>query len=348
MLCCLPCLRLDRWWRSAGYEDDTPARAQDERRPLYTPPDTILTPPERRADHSRYPSLAGSIATSTVWASQPVSPIRSMGGSTFRPALERSTSTSRASREKMQSISRAYGGQMRRLPSPRPSSRSPSVFTAPSRPPSGSNLADSFRLHMNQDIGHGVAPRRPPAAGLGRSISEPRYLSDLAGHEADRLGGYLALNASRGRSRLRSATLGMDDRLSSVPTRMDLGDGRGRSPGPAFAPLMMTAARSSEHSPHVDTLTSDPLHLSLDRLTMASERGIDSQRTVGRSSSHPALNAAIGGHSASAHDDCEGPDVVVCDLGLRGFGTLGNRRGRSRGRSWGPRPTMVDRRVFTE
>ncbi|WVF65997.1 hypothetical protein IAT40_000735 [Kwoniella sp. CBS 6097] len=307
MLSCFPCCALYRWVRG---DDDDP-----ERQPLFPPPSTILTPPKRRPN---LPNLSSSsldrMANNPIWSSAPVSPAKSTGA--FKTDLERVGSSSKLSeegRERMGSISRAYGGRMQFL---QPNTSTPSTPSIPSTPvgpglghlrplsslrplatpsstPTGHhepvNAFDQDHSQPNQDrFGGGQVPPpyRPSVPNLGRSASEPRNLADLGGFAPHQVP-FGALTVGRGRAmgrvsrgRNRSATINASQRFSSLSVDISSeGKGRGRSPGPA----LMSPALIKDDSAGGTAGEAD----------RGAKRGTEIGPSMGRSMSHPTLYSGV-------------------------------------------------------
>ncbi|ORX35298.1 hypothetical protein BD324DRAFT_682647 [Kockovaella imperatae] len=243
---CLPCF-------FRGQSEEVEVEDENaERRPLFPPPNTVLSPPRRRPTLPplQPDSLPSASDTALVSSTRTTTPARlsAVGRGWSSPGL------SSKSRERLGSISRAYQGRMHRLtqhsqpttPSaeqslyhPRAPSTASSALSAalsprrqnhsfrhttPSSPAGPSMPGDDDSRGYIGNVNSLASPRLPQADHhlLGRSVSEPRSLSHMAQddpsqalfahHQLPGTGGGTGFVA---RGRPRSATT--VDRLSPLP-----------------------------------------------------------------------------------------------------------------------------------
>ncbi|OCF36317.1 hypothetical protein I316_02192 [Kwoniella heveanensis BCC8398] len=333
---CFPCCALYRWIRGHDDRGNPP-----ERQPLFPPPSTILTPPQRRPN---LPNLSSSslehvtnASGGAIWSSAPVSPAKSTGG--FRADQERAGSSSRLNeegRERMGSISRAYGGRMQFL---QPNVSTPSTPSIPSTPvgpgpghlrplsslrpltatssstPTGHHNASSRDSQADRECererGQVPLPYRPSVPNMGRSASEPRNLADLGGFAPHQVP-FGALTVGRGRAcgsalgrvtrgRNRSATVTASQRFSSLSVDVSSeGKGRGRSPGPALMSSAMIIDGSGSASASASGFGS--ANVEQEAAGDATEDGTQQgSSAIGRSMSYPTL------YSGTNNDEGQGP-----------------------------------------
>ncbi|WVQ93630.1 hypothetical protein IAU59_000706 [Kwoniella sp. CBS 9459] len=331
MFSCLPCWALYRWAR--GFDDP-------ECQPLFPPPSTILTPPKRRPNLPNLSSSSSSserLANNAIWSSAPVSPAKSTGA--FRADLERVGSSSRLSeegRERMGSISRAYGGRMQFLQPTTSTPSTPSIPSTPVGPGSSSGLGhlrplsslrplttSSTPTGHHQSTGQVPPPYRPSVPNLGRSASEPRDLADLGGFAPHQVPfGVLTVGRGRasasvsvgrgGRGRNRSATINESQRFSSLSVDVSSeGKARGRSPGPASG--LMDSAMALDGSAREARAAGEDLE------GEQSER--QPQANMGRSMSHPTL---YGGPDNSDNNIRRSNSETASEISITGHNSLGD------------------------
>ncbi|WWC58357.1 uncharacterized protein I303_100897 [Kwoniella dejecticola CBS 10117] len=326
MLACFPCMILWRWGRNKVSSSDP------ELEPLFPSPHTVLTPPVKKA-RPNLPNIS-SPGSVPLWSSEPTSPTKSGLGSGLFGENKRNGSSSRLSdegRERLGSISRAYGGRMQPLHPP----SLPSTPSLPCTPYTGRHALrplsslNPMTTTMTSASTESTSPNRPSAPNLGRSASEPRNLSELgfAPHQIPRFG---SISVGRG-GRKRSLTV--SDRS---PLGLDLEEGeetggrRGRSPGPAlFSRLNDTNADCADTIPDVNVARTG--YGAVD-----DKRPMD--RPLGRSSSHPHLETNTPASDQSDEsglpetDHGQNQGVVRRELGLRGLSSIrGGKRGRRNG-----------------
>ncbi|WVQ62423.1 uncharacterized protein L199_000563 [Kwoniella botswanensis] len=338
MWACFPCVVLWKWTK------DRMARNVAEREPLYPSPNTILTAPtkKQRPNFSNLHHSSHSSSFHGLFSSEPASPTKSTVNGYFSEG-KRNASTSKLSeegRERLGSISRAYGGRMQFLAQP-PSI--PSTPSLPSTPHLNGNATNgngicnsrprplSALTPMTTNQSQDNLPFRPSVPNLGRSSSEPRNLNDLgasgdfAPHQIPNFGnGSVTVGRGGSRGRKRSATTSVA-RLSS-PLALNVSDAntitkeRGRSPGPAIL------TRTQDQFDIIDD--SNPIQ------DGEGDREEERYIPIGRSLSHPELIFTSNANTNAQGNEHEGADEVVVkrELGLRGLNSVrGGKRGRGRG-----------------
>ncbi|OCF59393.1 hypothetical protein L486_02058 [Kwoniella mangroviensis CBS 10435] len=341
MWTCFPCVVLWKWGKSRMIRNDP------EREPLYPSPHTILTAPSKkqRPNLSNLHHSSHSSSFHGLFTSEPVSPTKSTLNGYFSEG-KRNASTSKSSeegRERLGSISRAYGGRMQFLAQPPSIPSTPSLPSTPhlndnatngnSRPRPLSALTPMMTSQSQDNL-----PFSPSVPNLGRSSSEPRNLNDLgasgdfAPHQIPNFGSGCVTVGRRGsRGRKRSATTSAARLSSPLALNVDNGNTvtkeRGRSPGPASLTRIQDQFDNLDNPNPIQDGEGD---------REEEERYIP----MGRSLSHPELTfiytftSNTNTNTNAQGNEHEGEDEVVVkrELGLRGlYSVRGGKRGRGRG-----------------
>ncbi|WVW82065.1 hypothetical protein I302_104070 [Kwoniella bestiolae CBS 10118] len=354
MWACFPCVVLWKWGRNRLSKTDP------EHEPLFPAPSTILTAPtkKQRPNLSNLHSSSHSSSLPGLFNSEPASPTKSTGYGYFGEG-KRNGSASKLSeegRERLGSISRAYGGRMQPLnPLPPSIPSTPSLPSTPHQTQNGHShshvptirpLSALTPLQQQQTKSSPTSPYRPSVPNLGRSSSEPRDLSEMGlglGMEQfapHQIPGFGSITVGRGGSRGRKRSATTSAARLAPPLALDVheerGGRRGRSPGPAL-------------------YAQDGFDPSGTGLTQGIEEVEREERyiPVGRSLSHPELTfvaanepnpnqeegTGFGSKTGTASEEV----VAKRELGLRGLNSHGHRGGeRGRGRRAGAKRIRSD------